>query len=141
MNKKTAELRCVGFSGEWKSNRLEEVFDIRVGNNSLSRENLSTKDGEVSNIHYGDILVKYGSIVDISNTSNTIPLIKNSKTLDFRRVLLKNGDIVFADASEDEMCGKMIEIYNPENSPVVAGLHTIAYSTTQYFAHFFWVII
>src|SRR5699024_2703197 len=37
----------------------------------------------------------------------------------------KNGDIVFADAAEDETVGKCTEILGLDTQTVIAGLHTI----------------
>lgn len=34
-------------------------------NNALSRAELSSADGKVMNVHYGDILIKYGEVIDV----------------------------------------------------------------------------
>ena len=59
---KEPKIRFKGFSGEWKSSNFEEVFSP-LKNNSLSRADLS-ESGDIANIHYGDVLIKYGECVD-----------------------------------------------------------------------------
>jgi len=110
--------------GEWKEMRFGEVFTFRT-TNSLSRENLNYDEGNVKNIHYGDIHTKFDSRFDI--TKKKVPFI-NSDVL-ISRIdsdnYCKNGDLVVADASEDyEDIAKSIEIINSNNEKILAGLHT-----------------
>lgn len=94
-------------------------------NNTFSREDLSFVDGEVRNIHYGDILIKYGTSVDIGNSS--IPCIKPDRNIEkfSASSYLQNGDIIFADTAEDYAVGKATEIYGVSHYKVLSGLHTI----------------
>ena len=64
----TGKKRLPGFSGEWKEVKLGDVSTF-LRNNTLSREQLNDDDGVINNIHYGDVLIKYPSIID----SNKIP--------------------------------------------------------------------
>ena len=77
------------------------------------------------NVHYGDILVKFGDLIDMSK--ETLPYIKNDSiaTSLAEACRLHNGDIVFADAAEDNTVGKCAEIMSIDNKDVVSGLHTI----------------
>ena len=50
---------------------------------------------------------------------------------------MANGDIVVADAAEDEMVGKCTEIQNVGDQIVLAGLHTIALRPLAKFAPFY----
>ena len=50
---------------------------------------------------------------------------------------LRDGDIVMADAAEDDAVGKCTELHNIGNQTVVAGLHTIALRPKNSFAPFF----
>ena len=75
------------------------------------------------NIHYGDILVKYREVIDV--TKQSIPYIKDANKQDFRNQLLQNGDVIFADAAEDNTVGKATEVYNLRDHNLVSGLHTI----------------
>ena len=117
------EIRFGGFTDDWEQREFSEMFDCTVPNNTLSRSELSYDEGSILNIHYGDILIKYGSILDIHNYE--IPRIPNKKKEDFRGSLLQPGDIVIADTAEDETTGKACEIGSLFGNSVVAGLHTM----------------
>ena len=94
-------------------------------NNTFSRDDLSFEDGDVRNIHYGDVLIKYGTSVDIGNSS--IPCIKPDRNIKkfSSSSYLQNGDIVFADTAEDYAVGKATEIIGVLQHKVLSGLHTI----------------
>ena len=80
--------------------------------------------GKVKNVHYGDILIKYGAVTDCDKEE--IPFITGAEVSDYRSLLLQDGDVLIADAAEDETVGKATEIAGITNIPVVSGLHTIA---------------
>ena len=106
---------------EWSNQRFANAF-APLNNNTFSRDMLS-ESGSVCNIHYGDILVKYGEVCDIQK-ENT-PKVNND--IDTGKYdLLQDGDIILADTAEDETVGKAIEIYHIGTSKVVSGLHTMA---------------
>lgn len=94
-------------------------------NNTFSRDDLSYDIDGVYNIHYGDVLIKYGSSVNIGNIS--VPCIKPDRNIEKFSALsfLRNGDIVFADTAEDYTVGKATEINGVTNQKVLSGLHTI----------------
>jgi type I restriction enzyme S subunit len=104
----------------WEVKRLREVFKfLRTANNS--RADLM-EDGTIEYIHYGDIHTKWNSFLDCSK--QTLPFISEDKILGVP--LLRNGDLVIADASEDyEGLGACIELINIGNRKIVAGLHTL----------------
>lgn len=117
------KIRFKGFEGEWKKVKFLEIFEF-LKNNSLSRAELSSK-GDFINIHYGDILIKYGDLVNIQNEELTyIRDCRIGQTL-YKMCSLQNGDIIIADAAEDYSVGKCSEIVNIGNNKVVSGLHTI----------------
>ena len=121
--KTTPKVRFKGFEGEWKKVKFLEIFEF-LKNNSLSRAELSSK-GDFINIHYGDILIKYGDLVNIQNEELTyIRDCRIGQTL-YKMCSLQNGDIIIADAAEDYSVGKCSEIVNIGNNKVVSGLHTI----------------
>ncbi|GAB6273968.1 MAG: hypothetical protein STSR0004_08310 [Peptococcaceae bacterium] len=63
--------------------------------------------------------------MDISAEENTMPKIPFDSSIS-GYVALEDGDIVFTDASEDyDGVGKSVVIYNKEQRPAIAGLHTI----------------
>lgn len=110
---------------EWKSILFNTSMKY-LKNNSFSRDKLSP-NGTVKNIHYGDILIKYGFLLDVKNTD--IPYITDMDEIgddtDKENTLrLQNGDIIFADTAEDYTAGKATEVSNI-NSCIVSGLHTI----------------
>ena len=116
-------IRFKGFSDTWEQRKFDEVFDCTIPNNTLSRAELNYESGSVRNIHYGDILIKYGSVVDVQN--DEIPFATGKSSDDFKGALLRDGDIIIADTAEDETTGKACEIGNSQGLDVVSGLHTM----------------
>lgn len=110
---------------DWEEKRFGEVFSFRT-TNSYSRDNLNYEDGEVKNIHYGDIHTKFNTLFDIKK--ELVPYI--NKEIKLTKISEDNycqkGDLVIADASEDYAeIGKCIEIINLDNQKLLAGLHTL----------------
>ena len=90
-------------------------------NNTLSRAELDAA-GDVLDIHYGDVLIKYGSVLDA--TDNTIPhIISGHESANY--AYLQDGDIIVADTAEDETVGKTVELLNVSDRKIEAGLHTV----------------
>ena len=121
----------------WEKASFSRVFKF-LKNNSLSRAELSDGNGNVKNIHYGDILIKFSECL-YTDEGNNIPYIINDN-IAYKLLKLSpliNGDIVFADAAEDNTVGKCIEIITHNNTDLVAGLHTIPCRPTIKFAEGF----
>ena len=117
------KIRFKGFEEEWKKVMFSETFEF-LKNNSLSRAELSN-EGDIVNVHYGDVLIKYGDLLNIQNEELTfIADNKIGNTL-YNSCHLQNGDIIIADAAEDNTVGKCSEIVNICNKRVVSGLHTL----------------
>lgn len=117
----TGKLRLPGFSEPWKTNELDQIGNI-IPNNSLSWDCL-TSEGTVADIHYGQILTKFGAVVDVSKTS--LPYVKSNYEPRFLKSnIAKDGDVIFADTAEDDTVGKAVELTNIEDAIVVSGLHT-----------------
>ena len=116
-------IRFKGFSDAWEQRKFDEVFDCTVPNNTLSRAELSYDEGTVLNVHYGDVLIKYGSVLDVQK--DDIPRIPHRCREDFNGALLQDGDVIIADTAEDETTGKACEIGNLQGSAIVSGLHTM----------------
>jgi type I restriction enzyme, S subunit len=119
------QLRFPEFKGEWEKKKLGEVAEFKV-TNSFSRENLNYENGYVKNIHYGDIHTKFQTLFDI--TKEEVPFV--NEEMNVKRILedfyCKEGDIIFADASEDlNDVGKSVEIVNLNNEKLISGLHTL----------------
>ena len=103
-------------------------------NNTFSRDDLSSGCDEIRNIHYGDVLIKYGALVDFRNA--IIPSIKADRDISkfSESSYLQNGDVVFADTAEDYTVGKATEIIGAENVAALSGLHTIPCRPQKKFA-------
>lgn len=112
-------------SGDWEEKLFKQLYSSK-GNNTLSRDKLNYSGGEVKNIHYGDIHTKFSIYFDIQK--EMVPYINSSElNKDFKSEnYCIEGDIIFADASEDlEDIGKCIEIIDLHGERVLSGLHTI----------------
>ena len=110
---------------EWAGCRMGDLYSFKV-TNSFSRENLNYEIGEVKNIHYGDIHTKFQTLFDIKK--ELVPFINTDISID--RIAETNycqeGDLIFADASEDlNDVGKSIELINLNDEKLLSGLHTI----------------
>ena len=118
---KTPELRFSGFAENWEQCKVSDLFDL-LQNNTLSRAELSFEDGVAKNVHYGDVLVKFGEYLNVSQAD--LPYIVTQHIVDkLKGSLLQNGDIVMADTAEDETVGKCSEISGIQTIPIIAGLH------------------
>ena len=109
----------------WKNEPLDKIYSFKV-TNSLSRDRLNYENGTVKNIHYGDIHTKFAALFDIEK--ELVPFINPTEPLGKikKDCYCKEGDMVFADASEDlNDVGKSIEIVNINNKKLVSGLHTL----------------
>ena len=129
---KEPNIRFKGFRGEWEEAPFSETFDY-LKNNSLSRAELSD-GGVVMNIHYGDVLIKYGECVDVSKEVKTFVKEEYVAKKLHQSCAITNGDIIFADAAEDNTVGKCSEIIAKEDDAIVSGLHTIACRPKKDFA-------
>lgn len=121
----TPKLRFPKFSSPWEENKMGEVYSFKV-TNSFSREILNYENGQVKNIHYGDIHTKFQTLFDI--TKEYVPFINSEISIEriSKDNYCKEADLILADASEDLIdVGKSIEIYNLNNEKLLSGLHTI----------------
>ena len=107
---------------DWEVQTFEETFRV-LSNNTLSRAELNNRGGNVRNIHYGDILVRYSEVIDCA--SEDIPFVTDTSVIRSSAMLLQDGDIVIADTAEDDVVGKVAEISGLGDGKLVAGLHTI----------------
>lgn len=109
---------------EWEVKRFMDTGNF-LRNNTLPRDKMSESDGCVQNIHYGDVLIKYREILNVSKTN--IPwIVENSKDSPLGD-MLQNGDIVISDTAEDYTVGKATEMLEINSASVVAGLHTMPF--------------
>jgi type I restriction enzyme S subunit len=115
----TGKRRLPGFSGEWETKRLgDQCQFLRNGKNSRAE---LTVEGSLRYLHYGDI----HSCKDVYICPKSLPSLPTTKANTLDR--LQDGDLVFADASEDTIgISKSVEIVKTDGVDLVAGLHTIA---------------
>lgn len=130
----TGEKRLPGFSGDWELKSFGELFDFS-GGYSASRDQLSN-EGHCY-LHYGDIHGSSKTCVNTRLDFLDIPKLNISLGRISEGSLLKHGDVVFVDASEDDAgTSKHLVIENEDDVPFISGLHTIvAKSKTNDLAH------
>ena len=135
-DKTVPQLRFPEFTDAWKQRKFGDSFDF-LQNNTLSRASLNDTSGCAKNVHYGDILVKFGE--SISAEKADLPFICEREILKkLSKSILKNGDVVIADTAEDMTTGKSCEIVDvDECMPVLAGLHTIPVRPKQKFGKYY----
>ena len=115
-------LRFPEFTGEWEKCKVSDLLDF-YSTNSLSWEQLEYDTNTVMNLHYGLIHVGLPTMVDLAK--DKLPNIKEDN-MPKNFELCKEGDVAFADASEDtNEVAKAIEFYNLAGKNIVCGLHTI----------------
>ena len=115
----TGDTRLEGFDDKWTFRRLgDHVTFLSHGTNSRAELRL---DGPVKSLHYGDIHACALAMLEPS----FLPSLPEEKAKGLDR--LRDGDLVFADASEDLTgVSKSVEICRVGSIELVAGLHTIA---------------
>lgn len=129
---KVPKIRFQGFNGDWEQRKFSEVFD-GLQNNTLSRAELNDEYGQALNVHYGDILVKFGDCLDASK--ERLPFITDSAVVDkYKASFLQDGDIIIADTAEDSTVGKCTEIAGSEGLTLISGLHTMPCRPKEKFA-------
>lgn len=109
----------------WESISLSDALRP-LKSSPFTRDELNYSSGQYQNVHYGDILVRFPSVVDAKEEG--LPYVSDSAEGRCSRCsLLQNGDIIIADTAEDEAVGKAIEIQGITDQKVVSGLHTMAF--------------
>ncbi len=104
---------------DWEVVNWNDVFDFK-STATYSRADLQ-KQGEIGYIHYGDIHTKINALLDTNKFVSGY--ISNTQIKTYS--IIKEGDLVIADASEDYIgVGKSSEVINAPDFPVIAGLHT-----------------
>lgn len=117
----TGKRRLPGFTGEWEAKRLGDHL-VFLSNGANSRAELMPA-GRVRYLHYGDIHGTASATLDPSN--GEMPFLPDEKATRLDRLI--DGDLIFADASEDlNGVGKSVELANVGEIEIVSGMHTIA---------------
>ena len=131
-NSNIPAIRFKGFSDAWEQRKLGDVL-VSLQNNTLSRADLSNESGVAKNVHYGDVLIKFGEVLDVSKEQ--LPMITDESVMSkYKASFLHNGDVIVADTAEDTTVGKCSEIAGLNDEVVLSGLHTIPYRPVEKFA-------
>ncbi|MDR1503257.1 MAG: restriction endonuclease subunit S [Prevotella sp.] len=115
-------LRFPEFQEEWEKYKVSDILEF-FPTNSLSWEQLEFETDNIHNLHYG--LIHKGLPTQIELSKCTLPNIKD-EFIPNKYTICKEGDIAFADASEDTNdVAKVVEFLNCNNKSIICGLHTI----------------
>ncbi len=93
------KIRFKGYTDDWEQRKLGEIL-ISLQNNTLSRADLSNETGVAKNVHYGDVLIKFGEILDVSKEQLQM-ILDESVLTKYKSSFLQNGDVIVADTAED----------------------------------------
>lgn len=118
---------------DWTTPEFGEVFSF-LKSFSFSREQLTNDKtvDEIQNIHYGDIHATFENEILDFEIESRIPfvvdgLISKGVLSDEEFPLLKDGDLIIADASEDLVgVAECVELRNINGRKIISGLHTFA---------------
>ena len=105
---------------DWEVKSFSQIFDM-YPNNTYPRDCMNDSRGVVCNIHYGDVLIKYPTIIDAAKCQ--MPYLNEDVKIKSHKVV-QSGDVIIADTAEDDAVGKCVEVKNVSNEKIVAGLHT-----------------
>lgn len=111
--------RLKGYDKDWTTYSFDDYFSL-LQTNTYARNQLTDK-GNIGDVHYGDVLVKYGAVL---TDKDDIPRLKNPSCVK-ERSLLKQKDVLIADTAEDDAVGKVVQV-GAVTIPLVGGLHTVA---------------
>jgi len=112
-------------AGAWEEQPFEALYDFKP-NNTYSRDRLNYDEGEVKNIHYGDIHTRFATHFHVN--AEKVPFVNPEVVPEDPNPesFCRPGDVIFADASEDLAdVGKCIEIIEVGDEHVLSGSHTI----------------
>jgi type I restriction enzyme, S subunit len=122
VNADTNRLRFISFDGEWKKKQLSKLGEFKK-TYSFSRS--AEGKGEYHHIHYGDIHSTYKGII---SDKTHIPTLSEVGPFE----CIQDGEIIFADASEDyNDLGKAVVIWGLNSKRVISGLHTHRFSPNK----------
>ncbi|MEW4924147.1 restriction endonuclease subunit S [Algibacter sp. 2305UL17-15] len=106
---------------DWDLITYDDAF-LFLSTATYSRAQLS-KIEPIKYIHYGDIHTRFKHFLDLKSELPTVSEIQGK-----RYSLIKDGDIIMADASEDyEGVGKSVEVINSNSLKAISGLHTFLF--------------
>lgn len=111
---------------DWILLTYDEIFEFLV-TATYSRAQLTFGD-EINYVHYGDIHTKCEYFLNLDKVE--LPSIKKELLKNYP--LLKEGDLIVVDASEDyEGISKSVEVRNVRSKKIISGLHTFLLRAKQ----------
>ena len=84
-------IRFAGFTDAWEQRKLGETL-YSLQNNTLSRAELSLESGIAKDVHYGDILVKFGEVLDVEK--ELLPMITDESEQSTEAHFCKMGTLL-----------------------------------------------
>ena len=87
----SGRIRLQGFTADWVVYPFSKYFSL-LSTNTCSRDQLSDR-GQVGDIHYGDVLIKYG---DVLSDADEIPRLKDISRIK-ERSFLKMLDVLISE--------------------------------------------
>lgn len=122
--------RVVGFAEEWKEWKFSNLGTF---GKTYSYSRAKEGQGNYYHIHYGDIHTKNFGVI---KEKTRIPTLKIAGKFE----VLKKGDIVIADASEDyKDLGKTVVIGETANRKIIAGLHTFKFTPNKHLCSIYYL--
>ncbi|RVU86518.1 restriction endonuclease subunit S [Leucothrix sargassi] len=119
----------IDIPNHWERKRFRDIFSFSKGLN-ITKENLEEEG--VPCINYGEIHSKYGFEVDPNNQK--LKCVSEDYLLSSPKSLLREGDIVYADTSEDiEGSGNFTQLVS--DITTFAGYHTVIVRPKQMVQH------
>ena len=113
-------MRFPEFKDEWNIVKVSDLLEF-YSTNSYSWDQLDFEVGEIFNLHYG--MIHNGLPTMMNAKENILPFVKEKPK---NYTICKEGDVAFADASEDTNdVAKCIEFTNCDRKQIICGLHTI----------------
>lgn len=112
---------------DWELITYDAAF-LFLSTATYSRAELSTIK-PIKYVHYGDIHTRFKHFLDLNSELPTI-----TENQGKRYSLIKNGDLIMADASEDyEGVGKSVEVISINNENAISGLHTFLFRDRDHY--------
>ncbi|MDU0359825.1 restriction endonuclease subunit S [Rhizobium sp. 25PS6] len=111
--------RLTSLPPEWRVTRLRHVFTFSKGL-TITKENL--QDDGIPCVSYGEVHSKYGFEVDPDR--HALRCVDASYLMNNHSSLLRNGDFIFADTSEDIAGSGNFSCYTSDRQ-AFAGYHTL----------------
>ncbi|WP_318512137.1 restriction endonuclease subunit S [Photobacterium leiognathi] len=103
----------------WKTSKMRYMFSFGKGL-TITKDNL--KDDGIPCVNYGEVHSKFG--FEVTPHKHALKCVDQSYLKSGSSSLLKKGDLIFADTSEDiDGSGNFTQLIS--DSPVFAGYHTI----------------